>query len=155
MNKKEALNQAMKMCSRKEYTSLEIKAKLLEWNVSEDVAVSIVLELTAEKFIDDSRYCQAFVNDKLKFSKWGRIKIAYMLRQKGVAGEIAEEALNAIDADQYETILMAEMVKKSKSIKADRPYTFKGKLIQFATQRGFEYEIASRLAENLAKSQGF
>jgi regulatory protein len=150
MNEKEALNHAMKLCSRKEYTTSEIKEKLLEWGVSGETTEKIVSELTADKFIDDSRYSHAFVNDKLKFSKWGRIKILYMLRQKGVAEEIATEAMNSIESDLYDTILMAEMVKKSKSIKAESPFAFRGKLIQFALQRGFEYETASRLADKIA-----
>ena len=149
MTEKEALNYAMKLCSKKEYSSGEIFKKLSDLELPEELCHKIVNELKAEKFIDDSRFANAFVNDKLKFAKWGKIKIAFMLRQKEVPNSIITETLNAIDKTLYEDILLGELMKKSKSVKAASDYEFKGKLIQFAAGRGFEYEIASRLAEKL------
>lgn len=151
MTEKEALNYAMKLCSKKEYSSGEIFKKLSDWELPEELCNKVVNELKAEKFIDDTRFALAFVNDKLKFAKWGKIKIAFMLRQKEVPDSIINETLNTIDKSLYEEILFGEMKKKSKSIKSASDYEFKGKLIQFAAGRGFEYEIASRIAEKLVK----
>jgi regulatory protein len=151
MDEKAALNQAMKLCSRKEYSAKEMLDKLLEWELPEEKAAQIVKTLISDKFIDDQRYTRAFVNDKLKFSKWGKIKISYMLKQKGVASDIVKETLNDIDEQLYEEILLSELTKKAKSIKAESDYEFKGKLIQFAAGRGFEYEVAAKLAERLIR----
>jgi regulatory protein len=152
MNEKEALNYAMKLCSKKEYSSGEIFKKLIDLELPEATCVKVVNELKAEKFIDDSRFAQAFVNDKLKFSKWGKIKIAFMLRQKEVSDIIINTTLSTIDKELYESILLTELKKKSKSIKANNDYELKGKLIQFASGRGFEYEIASRVVNKLVNS---
>jgi len=43
-----------------------------------------IARLVEQKFIDDARFARYFVKDKLKFNKWGRIKIGYALRQKGL-----------------------------------------------------------------------
>ena len=139
----------MKLCSGKEYSSGEMMKKLLEWEIPEVVAQKILAELIVEKFIDDKRFAQAFVNDKLKFSKWGKIKISYMLKQKGVTEPFITEATGNIDTEVYEKILLTELQKKSKSIKATSAYEQKGKLIQFAASRGFEYEVASRVIEKI------
>ncbi len=149
MTEKEALNQAMKLCSKKEYSSGEMKKKFLEWELTEEVAQKVLSSLRDENFIDDIRFAQAFVNDKLKFSKWGKIKISYMLRQKGVSDLIVSEALKKIDQEGYEKILINELQKKIRSIKAANNYELKGKLIQFAASRGFEYEVASKIVNKI------
>jgi len=149
MTDKEALNQAMKLCSKKEYSSGEMKKKFLEWELTEEVAQKVLSSLRDENFIDDIRFAQAFVNDKLKFSKWGKIKISYMLRQKGVSDLIVSEALKKIDQEGYEKILINELQKKIRSIKAANNYELKGKLIQFAASRGFEYEVASKIVNKI------
>jgi regulatory protein len=151
MTEKEALNQAMKLCSKKEYASGEILNKLIDWEISAEVASKLVAELIREKFIDDTRYARAFVNDKLKFSRWGRIKIQYMLKQKGVSEHVIKEALEDIDSAIYEEILSQELLKKARTIKTESEYELKGKLVQFASGRGFEYDVAARLAEKIRK----
>ena len=151
MTEKEALNLAMKLCSKKEYATGEIRSKLLEWDVTEELTEKILIQLLNEKFIDDERYSRAFVNDKLKFSKWGKIKIAYMLRHKHVSEGVIGEAIANIDPELYENILRDELTKKARTINAASDYEFKGKLIQFASGRGFEYELAAKLAESLRR----
>lgn len=151
MTEKEALNLAMKLCSKKEYASGDMLNKLREWELTDESAQKVISGLIREKFIDDRRYARAFVNDKLRFAKWGKIKISYMLRQKGIPADIISETLNSIDTGNYEEILYSELLKKAKTLKAENEYEFRGKLIQFATGRGFEYEIASKLAEKLCR----
>lgn len=152
MTEKEAIQKLMALCSRKEYSTGEIKTKLEEWEVQEDLAAKVVATLIAEKFIDDNRYASAFINDKLKFSKWGKIKIQYSLRQKGVADELISEKLAETDKETYLGLLVEELRKKRKSIKAPSDYELKGKLIQFATGRGFEFDVAAKAAEVVMKS---
>ena len=152
MTEKEALNQAMKLCSKKEYASGDMLNKLLEWELSEEKAQKALSVLIKEKFIDDVRYTRAFVNDKLKFSKWGKVKITFMLRQKGISESILTEALDNIEPEAYESLLYSELVKKAKTLKYGSDYEHKGKLIQFAAGRGFEYDIAAKVAEKILKS---
>lgn len=153
MTEKEALQQAEKLCSKKEYASGEMIKKLLGWELTEESACQVMAILIKEKFIDDKRFARAFVNDKLKFSKWGRIKINFMLRQKGVADPVISESLASIDQEVYEEVLFSELKKKAKSIRADSDYEFKGKLVQFASGRGFEYELSARIAEKIKKNK--
>lgn len=42
----------------------------------------IIDRLVVEKFIDEERYCRAFVNDKFRFAKWGKMKITQALYMK-------------------------------------------------------------------------
>ena len=56
--------------------------------------------------IDESRYTRFFVNDKLRFNKWGRVKIGYELYKKNIPSPIREESLAAIDEGEYRSILL-------------------------------------------------
>ena len=138
MTKNEALSRAMKLCSLKEYAPMEIKQKITDWGVSDDIIIEIITELTKEKFLDEFRMARYFTNDKLRFNKWGKIKIKFMLHQKKICREAITEAIDQISDLEYIAILKAELTKKRKSIKDSDDYKVKAKLFQFASGRGFE-----------------
>jgi regulatory protein len=137
MTVNEALTKAMKLCSLKEYAPFDMEQKLLDWGISEAEAVKVVNVLKEEKFLDEFRMAKYFVNDKLKFNKWGRVKIKYMLVQKKVSIEAIDEAILQIDDQLYQNILFEELAKKRKTIKDTNDYQIKAKLFQFASGRGF------------------
>ena len=101
----EALNNAAAYCTLCERCVSEVRAKLTAWGMTPAEQNSIVERLVSEKFIDETRYCRAFVNDKLKFNHWGRIKISAALREKQLPKELAKEALEQIDEELYMEIL--------------------------------------------------
>jgi regulatory protein len=138
---KEALDRAMQFCSRKEYSSPDILQKILSWGCTLDDAHAVVAKLIEQKFLDDHRYAEAYVNDKLRFAKWGRLKIVYMLRMQGMEPTIIQEAVDRINPDQYLQCLQDELGKKRKSIKAAHPIEMKAKLFRFAAGRGFEPDV--------------
>ena len=78
----EALNKAAAYCTLCERCISEVSAKLTAWGVPFTEQEKIIARLIDEKFIDEARYCRAFVNDKLRFNRWGRIKIIATLRYK-------------------------------------------------------------------------
>lgn len=149
MNKKEALSKVRSQCARQEQCRQDVLSKLSKWDISESDSEQILITLEKEGFIDHLRYAKSFTVDKLKFNRWGRIKIRWMLRQKGIPEEIIEMVLSQIDEEEYESLLKVEMQKKIKTLKSKREAEKKAKLIQFATQRGFEYEIIYKVANKL------
>jgi regulatory protein len=149
MDKKEALIKIRSICSRQEQCRQDILVKLSKWEVDESDSEKIAEILEKEGFVDHTRYASSFANDKLKFNKWGKVKIRWMLRQKEISEDIIERALSFIDDEEYLNALTNELKKKIKSLKSGNPYDRKGKLIQFATQRGFEYEIISKVIDKI------
>ena len=134
----EALNKAAAYCTLCERCISEVKAKLEAWGVSYSAQQTIIERLIDEKFIDESRYCSAFVNDKLRFNHWGRIKIRAKLREKRLPTELITKALENIDKEEYNSILLTLLANKSKELKADEGRKRREKLMRFATSRGFE-----------------
>lgn len=145
----QALKEAMLLCSKEEKCSYDIKKKLLSWGMSKEETVKILQQLTHEKYIDDIRYAKSFANDKLRYNKWGRIKIAIELKKRKVQDIIIQEALGSIDKDEYRNILAHELKKKAGSIrKAPNTLSVTKALYRFALNRGFEQDEIQKILEN-------
>lgn len=134
----EALNKAAAYCTLCERCISEVKAKLDAWGVSYNAQQTIIDKLIDEKFIDERRYCTAFVNDKLRFNHWGRIKIQAKLKEKKLPRDLISEALQNIDDEEYNNILHTLIKNKSREINSDEGCKKREKLLRFAASRGFE-----------------
>ncbi len=134
------LARAAKLCSSVEKCSDDVKEKLLGWGLNEAAVEQAISYLKKNNFLDDARYAEFFVKDKLKFNKWGRVKIAYALRRKQVPAEAVDHALEKIDQSEYEDILDQLIIAKSRSVGEMKQATARAKILRFAAQRGFTSE---------------
>lgn len=138
MNKSTAFSQLAARCSTAELCIADIRSKLERMELTDEERDAIVQRLLDEHFIDEGRYARAFVSDKFRFARWGRIKIRQALRLKGIAAADINEALQTIDDDAYRQTLIELLAAKRRTLKASSPYEANGKLIRFAAGRGFE-----------------
>lgn len=141
----EALNKAAAYCTLCERCISEVTTKLTAWGVPYDEQQKIIERLQEEKFIDEERYCRAFVNDKLRFNHWGRKKILYALYEKRVPKEYVKEAIEEINEELYLNILKEVIEIKSREFKGKDDYSTRQKLMRFAASRGFEANIIMRV----------
>lgn len=147
ITEEEALNRMAAYCSAAEHCKAEVNEKLQKWGLPYEVINRIIDRLVAEKFIDEERYCRAFVNDKFRFAKWGKMKIAQGLYMKKIPSDVAWRHLNEIDEEEYLSILRDLLASKRKSIHAKDDYELNGKLMRFAVSRGFELKDIRRCIE--------
>lgn len=136
-----ALTKAMALCSRREYCSDDIRARLQSWSVSEKDAEKIISALIKENFLNEARYSEAFVKDKFRYNKWGRVKIAAHLKAKSIPGELIRSALDSIDDKLYRNTLKELIASHRKSVKAKNQYNLKGKLLRYGLSKGFESSL--------------
>ena len=129
----EALNRVASYCSTAEHCRAEINEKLQRWGIAYDTIARIL-----------DRFCRAFVNDKFRFAKWGKMKIAQGLYMKKIPSDVAWRYLNEIDEEEYLSILRDLLASKRKSIHAADDYELNGKLMRFAMSRGFELKDIKR-----------
>lgn len=140
-----ALQRTTAMCSMGEHCLHDIREKLVKWNLSTTEIQKILDYLVDEKFIDESRYCRAYVMDKLRYNHWGRIRIAQMLRMQRLDAHDIQQAMDQIPEDEYMDILQNVLTTKARSVKARSTYERNGKLIRFAIGRGFEMSLICKL----------
>lgn len=139
MTSEEILYRLAARCSVSEQCLSDIEDKLKRYDLTEEERTRILRHLVEEKYVDDGRYAAAFVKEKYRFNKWGRVKIAQGLRMKGIDRETIETAMEAIDEQEYLSILHNLLEAKRKSTKGKNDYEINSKLIRFATGRGFEF----------------
>lgn len=149
ISKKEALSYAVKYCSKEEKCLFDIRNKLEGLHVTENDIEDILNYLVEEKFVDESRYARAFVNDKFRFNKWGKNKIRFALKQKHIKENVIDEALEGITVDEGFGLLLDELQKKMKNTHSTSTYELKGKLYRFAVGRGYENDIILKALETL------
>lgn len=143
----ELLFKASAYCAMAEHCAAEVREKLRLWGASAADADSIVAYLSAEKYLDELRYCEAFVRDKFRFNRWGRIKIEVMLRAKNLPDDCIAQALAQISDDEYLQTLSDLIRAKECTLKVRDYHDRRFKLIRFAQSRGFELDaIAQCLA---------
>ena len=142
-SEEDALSRLQQLCSTKEYCSFDLTQKLTQWGIED--GTRILERLMEDKFLDEQRYASAFANDKWKFGKWGRQKIAYALRGKHIPDNIIEEAFANIDEEAYTEMVKNELEKKRKSIKEKDEFKLKQKLFRFAQSRGYELDLVGRI----------
>ncbi|MGC1389496.1 MAG: regulatory protein RecX [Bacteroidales bacterium] len=140
-----ALDKAMTLCSRREFCGDDIRNKLSLWSIENDDVEKIIEILIRENFINESRYAAAFVRDKFKYNKWGKVKIAAHLGAKKLPSDVIRTALDSIDNEQYIKFLQGLIETHRKSIKAKNQYDLKAKLLRYGLSKGYEssllYEI--------------
>ena len=141
---KEVLVKITRLCSRSEQCSNEIRKKIINAGVEEDLADEMVQSLIEENYLNDELYVKAYVADKFKFNKWGKIKMRHYLRLKGLPDEVIAIGLDEIDKEKYKAVLIKTMKDKAKTIKKKNKFEKMGQIIRFTQNRGFEPELIHR-----------
>lgn len=135
---KDALTRITAYCALTERCLSDVRLKLKKWELPAQQIDEIVQWLQNEQYLDEERYCQAFVKDKYRFAKWGERKIKQALQQKGVSGTVIDHCLrNTIDEEEYLAILQQLLKAKRRTTKGKNEYEINAKLIRFALGRGF------------------
>lgn len=129
------------LCARCEQAEGDLRKKLRDWGIASSDADAIIDRLKQERYLDNERYARAYCRDKLRFNGWGRIKIAFMLKGKGIEQEFIDAALAQIDEEQYVTILNEALEAKARSLKDKDQQQARASLLRFAASRGFETNL--------------
>jgi regulatory protein len=135
------LSKAMALCAGREICSADIQKKLALWGATDQQVEKITAQLKVDRFIDDMRYSSAFVKDKFRYNKWGKLKIASQLRMKNIPDDIIISALESIDPENYIETIRSIMLIHKKSIHAKNNYDLKAKLLRYGLSKGFESNI--------------
>jgi regulatory protein len=146
----QALQSLMRMCARSERSSGDALRLMRRWGLGEEDARKVLARLQTERFIDDARYAEAFVRDKLNLSGWGAYKIKMSLRAKGVSGDIIEEVVAPMIAETDMAERLEDIMRRRmRTLKYTSAYDAKTKLIRFAASRGYEIDEAIECASKI------
>jgi len=138
LSKLEACTKAEAYCARAEHCAADVRRKLYEWGVPDAWGDEIEANLYEADFLNDDRFCMAYVHDKVAYQSWGRRKIEAALRALQLPPSAICRALDAIDEETYRTNL--------RKLYRQRLADPEEKRTRFLLQRGFTYDEISSLA---------
>ena len=140
-----------KYCALRERSIREVEKKLSDLDVLEDRAQLIIEKLKAEGFLNEKRYVSAYTRGKFRNKKWGKKRIEMELKRQGIGKDLLENGLKEIENTEYLEALDKLLIKKWKQVQAKAgksDYSEKDlftpemqKLVNYAMQKGFEYDI--------------
>lgn len=139
LSKREWLDKTEAYCARSEHCAADVRRKLYEWGTPPDLSDEIVESLYSNNFLNDARFCHAYVHDKVAYQRWGRMKIKAGLRALNLPGTDIREALNDIDENTYS--------KNLKALLASRKSDPEEKRLRFLAQRGFTYDEIMKICK--------
>lgn len=150
LTEKEVIQKLAALCARSEHCAHEMREKMRRWEVEECIQERVIDYLQEHHYIDEERFCRAFVKDKLTYNRWGRRKVEQALYAKRISAEVQRRILDEVSGEDYVAQLRPLLEAKSKSVKAENDYERRTKLIRFALSRGFTMDIILDVLDSLS-----
>ncbi len=132
LSKAEWLDKAEAYCAKSEHCAADVRRKLYEWGAPADLFDEIEEKLYTNDFLNDARFCHAYVHDKVEYQAWGRLKIQAGLRALQLPEKDIRAALEELNEEKYRDNL--------RTLIAQRKSDSEDKRLRFLLQRGFTYE---------------
>ncbi|MDS1004623.1 recombination regulator RecX [Clostridium sporogenes] len=137
-----AKNYALKYIEKSLKTESQVKEKLYSKEYEEDTINSVVNFLKEYNFINDDKYCDMYIREKLNI--YGRNKIKYALLNKGIKEGLLIEKINNIDEEKEKKIAYKLVEKKFKIMISREKDKFKiyKKIWSYIISKGYNSNIA-------------
>ena len=145
----QALAALMRLCARAEKSQEDARRLMRGWGLAERDAEGVLAKLVRDRFIDDGRYAEAFVRDKLRLSGWGEYKIRTALQRKRIDRALIDAALAEADRSGMDERLRRQLERKARTAKYSTQYELKTKLIRYGLSLGYDYETVVEAASGL------
>lgn len=133
---------ALRLLSRRDYTTTELRDRLVNRGYSPDDIDRVLRELKAAGSLDDRRVAAAHARTALSVKGRGRYRVRRELQARGVPEEAATEALRGVDdAAESESI---QRVLARKRFPARPSIAERRRMVQHLLRRGFPADLIYR-----------
>lgn len=138
---KEAMGRALDMLSRRWRTAKQIEDKLRERGYDPDVIGQVLDKLRQWDYVDDGRYAESFVRERIAKGDGAPRSIRRRMRHSGIDPETAQEALEALD-EQTQAALADSLAEKLWRRYEDRePRRRRDTVSQAMARRGYDWDV--------------
>jgi regulatory protein len=141
-----AYQRALNYLSYRPRSEREVRQNLQKHDTPEAVIDETLDRLRRNGLVDDLQFAKDWVENRSTFRPRGRRALAAELRQKGIARETIETALQNLDEDALAYQAAVKQARKYENLEwAD----FRRKMNAFLARRGFNYETAKSAVEHV------
>ena len=141
LTKEQALQKLRHYCRYQERCHSEVKQKLYELGIRKTDHDEIMATLIEGGYLNEERFALAYAAGKFRIKQWGRIKIKYELKQKGISGYNIKKALEQINEEEYSKTLQKLTDEKYTALKSEQYLLRRKKTMDYLLQKGYEMEL--------------
>ncbi|MFY0713481.1 RecX family transcriptional regulator [Seonamhaeicola sp. NFXS20] len=147
----EATKKLEHYCAYQERCHKEVRQKLEDMHMIPEAIDVIIVHLLEHNFLNEARFAKTFVSGKFKIKAWGRRRLAYELKQKGISKVNINQALAEISDTEYIEVFNDLAEKKARSIKEPNKFKKRKKIIDYLLYRGWESDLVYEKAKELTE----
>ena len=139
-------------CAYAERCHSEVRDRLFSFGLHPADIDPIMAMLIEEGYLDEERYARQFAGGHFRMKGWGRQKIIFALKAKGLSEYCIKTGLREIDEDAYQALLEKLAGQKWQTLRGNLPAQKWAKTRQFLLQRGFESHLVLQVLKGLEKT---
>ncbi|SMB96270.1 regulatory protein [Desulfonispora thiosulfatigenes DSM 11270] len=153
MELSKAQSLALKYLSYRPRTIKELETYLMKKKADMDIIQEVINYLLNLSYLNDEKFCELWIKDRINLKPMGKTRIYYDLLQKGVKKEVIEICLEEHLPNELEYELALELAKnKSLKLESDDEFKKNKKLSDFMYRRGFSYSIINSVINEINPS---
>jgi regulatory protein len=127
---------------------------LLRKGIEEGVADQVLGRLDEVGLVDDAAFAELWVRSRHTYHGLGRRALTTELRRKGVADDVAAEAVATVDADAEEERARQLVRKRLRSLSGADEAARVRKLVGMLARRGYSEGLSFRVVRDELKAAG-
>lgn len=149
LTKEQAWQKIKHYCAYQERSHSEVKQKLYGFGLYKSEVEELLSKAIEEDYLNEERFAQLFAGGKFRMKGWGKVKIVYELRQKGVSQYNISKALKAISDVDYSHTLRSLAESKWQQLKGEHYLTKQAKAMSYLLQKGYEPALVQQAIKQI------
>ena len=149
LTKEQAWQKIKHYCAYQERSHSEVKQKLYGFGLYKNEVEELLSKAIEEDYLNEERFAEQFVGGKFRMKGWGKVKIVYELRQKGVSAYNINKSLKAIPDEDYRSTLQKLAENKWQQLKGEHYLTRQAKATSYLLQKGYEMALIQQALKAL------
>lgn len=135
-----ATGSALRFLAYRPRSTREVTDRLRQRGYSDQAIDGAIEKLRGWRYLDDREFARFWVENRLEYRPSGSRRLRQELRQKGVDGEVVEQAIEAVEADELPAAIELAR-KRAERLRGLDPITRRRRLAGFLQRRGYGWDI--------------
>ena len=150
---RKAREAALNLLGYRSRSENELELRLKQKGYEEDIIQVVLTGLKRVDLVNDERFADDWVKNRMASRPMGRTRLSWELRRKGISAKMIDETLEELDEEkEYQAALTLAESKLNKSLDIDVRAEKRrvGGLLQ---RRGFNWGIVSRVLDTIFQNE--
>jgi regulatory protein len=141
-----AIAAALQFLAYRPRSSVEVQRRLARRGFSPEATAATMARLREWRYVDDDSFARAWIENRVIHQPRGRRLIKQELREKGVAPELADAAIDEAAIDEFPAALQLAQ-KRVQSLAGLDPLVRRRRLGAFLQRRGYGWDVVKRVLD--------